>query len=473
MKKEVNYDPNSKLSVQERTSYALGDVGCSLIFALIAYLNVFYTDVVGLSATVVTVLFLVARIWDAINDPLWGRMVDSFKPSKRGRYRRWLIYISPFTVVATLLLFAKFDSFTQVEAIIYSSITYVVWGMLYTGISIPYGSLASVMTTNNQERSNLSIFRSIGGGIGGIPVSLIFPILCFTTIVVDGKEVSKIDYSAFYIGVIAVAVMCTLFLFLCYRGTNERVQQVSVDTGKNSLKENLVKIKQIFSNRPLVALSFGALFLTATQMFMQAYYIYLFKDFFGNSAYNTIFTICLYAPMAILIPLISKVVNRFGKKHLCAIGALLSFVVMMIITFIRTDSAIVFLVFAFLNGLGLTFFVLEMWAMVGDTIDYHQLKTGNREDATTFAFFSFIRKLGQTAAGVVSLQALVWIDYDASLDIQTQETLDGMYTLSTLIPAILMLGMFLCLMFGYTLNKKKVQEISRQLQEFTTTTDAE
>ncbi|MFI3229830.1 MAG: glycoside-pentoside-hexuronide (GPH):cation symporter [Bacillota bacterium] len=463
MGKKVDMNPNGSLSLQERTSYALGDVGCSLIFSLIAYLNVFYTDVVGLSATAVTVLFLVARLWDAVNDPLWGRLIDGMKPSKRGKYRKWLIYISPFTVMATLLLFAKFDSFTQTEATIYAACTYILWGMLYTGISIPYGSMASVMTSNNQERSNLSIFRSIGSGIGGIPVSLLFPVFCFTTVSIAGQSVSQIDYSSFYIGVIIVAVLCVGFLFVCYKGTHERVKQVTVASSETPVKENLMKIKQLLTNRPLVALSFGALFLTATQMFMQAYYVYLFKDFFGQAWLNTIFTVCLYAPMAILLPVISKVVKKYGKKHICAYGALLSFIVMLIITFVKTDSAIVFLIFAFLNGLGLTFFVLEMWAMVGDTIDYHQIKTGNREDATTFAFFSFIRKLGQTAAGVISIQALVWVNYDASLDIQTPETLADMYTISTLVPALLMLGMFVCLMFGYTLNKKKVEEINKQL----------
>ena len=127
---------------------------------------------------------------------------------------------------------------------------------------------------------------------------------------------------------------------------------------------------------------------------------------FTNTSLNVLGTVCTYLPMAILIPIMNKLIDRFGKKELCAFGIAFASIASFVLFFIKTGNPYVFLVFTFLSGLGQTFLVLEIWALVMDVIDYHEIRTHRTEEGTAYAFISFTRKLGQTLAGV-GLNALL------------------------------------------------------------------
>lgn len=455
----------------EKIGYALGDTAGLFTFGLVgSFLQKFYTNVMLIDAGKVTLLFLVARIWDAINDPIWGGMIDRRKAGKNGKYRPYLRWASIPLAVFAVLMFLKVPGWTENQYLIWAYITYIGYGMMYTAVNIPYGSLASVITTDAGERSALSMFRSIGAGIGGTPAQILLPIFVYSTVydengnaVLDelGKVKQNMDGSKLFIGTVVLAVISIIVYQICYKMTRERVAAAPVEKNAHPLKSIAVLLR----NRPFIVLCFASMLLIAAQQFTQSMYNYLFDDYFNQPKLYSLFTVFTYLPMALLIPFLQPLVRKFGKKEICAAGMLFSAVAYGVLWISHTNNVWVFLAFCFLSGLGMTFFVLEIWAMVTDVIDYQAYLSGRREEGTSYAFFSFTRKLGQALAGVLGTQMLVWISYNPRN--VTPEAIKNMYSVSTILPAAMCLLMAVSLGVLYPLSKKKLHELfgSGQAQE--------
>ena len=182
---------SSGLKMPDYIGYALGDTACCLVFGLVtSLLQKFYTDIFGLGPLFIMLMMVGARIWDAINDPIMGRIADTIKVSRWGRYRPWFLYASVPLTIASILMFVKWPGMEEgsVGMMVYATVTYVLVGMCYTALQIPYGSLASVVTTDEKERTKLSVFRSVGAGVGSLPVILIAS-FCYADRMVDGQPV--------------------------------------------------------------------------------------------------------------------------------------------------------------------------------------------------------------------------------------------------------------------------------------------
>ena len=152
---------------KDKIGYAMGDMGGLLTFSLIgAFQNKFYTDVLHIQPGKIVVLILVARLWDAINDPIWGAFIDSRKPTKQGKFRPYVFWFSIPLAVSAVLMFTVIPNLSEAKYLLFAYITYILYGMMYTAVNIPYGSLASVVTDDEKERSSLSMWRSIGASAG-------------------------------------------------------------------------------------------------------------------------------------------------------------------------------------------------------------------------------------------------------------------------------------------------------------------
>ena len=455
------------IGLSEKIGYALGDAAGLMTFGLVgSFLQVFYTNVLYIDASKITILFLVARIWDAINDPLWGGIIDRHKAGKNGKYRPYLRWVSFPLALFAILMFVKIPGLSENQYLAWAYFSYIGYGMMYTAVNIPYGSLASVITTDAGERSTLSMFRSIGAGFGGAPAQMLLPMLVSQTrkdalgnIVYDamGKPEKIIDGNKLLLGTIVLAVASILVYQLCFKLTKERVEAAPAPQGADK-KSTLRTVGFLLRNRPFVVLCVASMLLITVQQFTQATYYYVFMDYFNESGKYTLFTVFTYLPMAMLLPVLQKLVRKFGKKEICSVGMLFSAVAYFLLWVVKTGSVWVFLAFCFLSGLGMTFFVLEIWAMVTDVIDYQSLISGRREEGTSYAFFSFTRKLGQALAGVLGTQMLKWISYDP-LHV-TAEAKQGMYSVSTILPAAMCLIMGLSLGLLYPLGKKKLKELN-------------
>lgn len=475
----------SGLKTKDYIGYAMGDTACCLVFGLVtSLLQKFYTDIFHLQPLFIMLMFIGARIWDAINDPIMGRICDSVKLTKWGRYRPWFLWAAIPLVASSILMFVKWPGLTYdvnpVGTCIYATVTYIMFGMSYTMLQIPYGGLASVVTTDEKERTKLSVFRSIGAGIGGTPVILISS-FAYAKRVADsswtgatqekdgiiyavgenGKILTDMQYLPVIIGVVVLSLVCLAMLVMAFAFNKERV----VVTPKPKQKgESKTIIKNLFSNRAFLAVSVASMLLLAGQMFTQSFYLYLFDDLFGANWMNIVSMICTYAPMAIFMFLTPKMVRKFGKKEICGVGMIIAAAANLLMFALRGIDLNVrmylFLVLCFVSGCGMTFIVLQVWSMATDAIDDIEIKTGRRDDGTAYAFFMFFRKIGQVISAVAVNGALLGMNYNTAKGAkQTLENLNTMYDLATIIPAVLFGLMAIVLLVWYPLSKKKVAEL--------------
>lgn len=453
------------IKFKDKIGYALGDTAGLLTFGLVTpFQLMFYTDVLGISGSKAALLLLIARIWDAINDPMWGAFVDSRKPSKYGRFRPYIFGMSFPLAVAAFLMFLKIPGLTSGQYLVYAYVTYIFYGMMYTGTNIPYGSLASVITDDEIERSSLSMWRSIGAGIGGLPAQILLPLIVYS---VDNSTGAKIlDPTKLAICVAVLSVLTIVVYYLHFKMTKERVVPTQSQEKK---KYNLFKtLRDLLKNKEFVVVAIASMLLIAYQQYTQTNYNYIFKDIYQKPGLFSMITVCTYLPMAIFIPFMGKLIRKFGKKELCAAGLIFSAVINVLLYLVKFTSfysnPYVFLALTFFSGAGMTFLVLEVWALVMDTIDYHELRTGRKEEGSCYSIFSFARKLGQTLAGSGAAILIEKIGYDtAKIGNQSAETLDKLYDISTLIPAAALLIMFILLAFCYKFNKKNLEEMHNAL----------
>uniref|UniRef100_UPI003FF07DCC MFS transporter n=1 Tax=Eubacterium sp. TaxID=142586 RepID=UPI003FF07DCC len=260
------------IKFKDKLGYALGDMGGILSFSLVSsYLTMFYTDILGISAASITILMLVARIWDAVNDPMWGSFIDSRKPTKHGRFRPYILGASFPLAVGAFLMFCKIPGLSNGQYLIYAYITYIFYGMMYTGVNIPYGSLASAITDDEVERSSLSMWRSVGAGIGGLPAQILMPLVVFTTVInADGSSSKVLDGNKLSLCVGAISVLTIVLFIIHFRLTKERIQLPP--TQKTSDYNLLKTVKVLAKNKPFVVLCFISMFLICFQMYTQPIY---------------------------------------------------------------------------------------------------------------------------------------------------------------------------------------------------------
>lgn len=465
----------SGLKSKDYIGYAMGDTACCLVFGLVtSFLQKFYTDIFSLSPLFIMLMFIGARVWDAINDPVMGRLCDTIKLSKWGRYRPWFLWAAGPLIISTVLMFIKWPGLTGEEnyvgTCIYATVTYVMFGMSYTMLQIPYGGLASVVTTDEKERTKLSVFRSIGAGVGSIPAVLIAS-FCYKKIGVNeqtGRVISEMQYKPVIIGVVIVSLVALVMLILAFMMNKERV--IAQPKEKVAKGETKQIVKGLFKNRAFLAVSVASMLLLAGQMFTQSFYLYLFDDYFGKPWMNLVSTACTYAPMVIFMFFTPKLVRKFGKKELCGIGMIIAAVANLGMFALRSVNpnilAYLFLVLCFASGCGLTFIILQVWSMATDAIDDIEVKTGRRDDGTAYAFFMFFRKLGQVIAAIAVNGALLGMHYDYTKGaVQTTKNLEIMYDMATIIPAVLFGIMAVVLLVWYPLSKKKVADLQIAKEE--------
>ena len=457
---------------KDKVGYALGDAAGLMTFSLIGALqNKFYTDALGISPAKIAILILVARIWDAVNDPLWGAFIRSRKPSPRGQFRPWILGFSVPLAVAAVFMFLKVPGLSETQYLIYAYITYILYGMMYTAVNIPYGSLASVVTDDELERSSLSMWRSIGAGVGGLPGTILLPMIVYSVTgkYANGTDIKALNDTKLFWCVLILAILSVGVYFLHYRMTKERIAPQKRPKDKDHTAA--VTVREFLKNRAFVSLALASMLLSAFQFYYLSTYMYLFTDYYHKPGLYAFVTVCTYVPMALFIPVMNKLIRRFGKKELCAVGAAFAAVVNLVLYALRgTASAhnpVVFLAFTFFSGLGQTFLVLEVWALIMDAIDAHESRTGKREESMAYAMISFSRKLGQTLAGAGLNALLALIAYDGELSKQgiglSDTVLSKLYDISTLVPAVMLAAMAVLLFVGYDLSKKKMETVRAAL----------
>ena len=440
---------------KDRVGYMLGNVANDFTFIFASlYLQVFYTDVLGINAGLVGTMFLISRIVDAFTDTAMGRICDRTKATKNGKFRPWLLRACGPVALASFLMYQTWAAdLSMTLRIVYMFVTYLLWGSVcYTCINIPYGSMASVMSNEPDHRASLSTFRGVGSMIPQILVGVVVPMFLYTTLE-DGTKIA--NASAFPVVALITSIAAVACYIICYFMCTERVK-VTEGSKSVSFADTL---KALAGNRALIGISLVFVCYLGAQMLNQTINNYIFKDYFGDTMGLSVMNAAGFAPALILAPCAVPLARKFGKKELGIFASLMGTIAFGALFMMRTTNMWLYTVINIVGLLGFGLFNLIIWAFVSDVIDDQEVRTGNREDGTIYAVCSFARKLGQAIASALGGWSLGWIGYvEGSMSGQTDAVRNGIYNIATLVPMILYLAVGIILLVIYPLSKKKVND---------------
>lgn len=438
--------------MRDKIGYGLGDFGCNMSFAFINnYLMVFYVTCMGIKAKHFAVIILLAKIFDAINDPIIGGICDASKPGKDGKFKPWIKWASLPLLVSSILMFIYAPNAPYALKIAMCLGLYCVWSVAYTSVNVPYGSMQSVITTQSDERSSLSTWRSVGAMFAQIPVMILLPKLVYDSNTSNPR-------GNVFIYIVGVMGLIGFVSFILLRKlTTERVEP----TVNNEQKFNYFKtLASFFKNKPMMGVTISSVAYLALMMTVTNSMQYVFMCYFKNTKIIPIATIIAGLPIGLGIVITKPLLKKFTKKQLCTYPFAISAVAAGIATFVRFDNPYVWIAFIGVSMFGTCFYLTLMWALVADCIDYQEEKTGRREEGSIYATYSLFRKIAQGVGASIIALSLDLTGYSEKLDAlsQAEGVPEKIYTMTGALPLI---GALICLFsmhFLYNIKDKKSEE---------------
>lgn len=440
---------------KDKIGYMFGDFGNDLTFLLSSsFLLKFYTDVMDVDAYVVGIIMMIARFVDAFTDVAMGRICDKSKMTPAGKFKPWIRRMcGPVAIVSFLMYQSSLSGLPKPAKIAYLFITYILWGsVFYTSINIPYGSMASAISGNPDDRQSLSTFRTMGGVLAGAIIMAVVPLIIYNK--ENGNEVISGAKFTLVAGFCSVfAIICYL---LCYHLTTERVRP---EISQEQLKKNNVgkMLSNAFKNRALISIIVATIFMLISQLTIQQMANYVFPNYYGNAKIQSLSVVMMGGGMIIAAVIAKPLAKKFGKAEISVASNMVAGIVCFLLYFIRPQNVWVYVALQFLCWFGLGIFSMVVWALITDVIDYSEIKNGIREDGSVYALYSFARKLGQALTSGLSGTLLSMIGYKKSTAFD-KNVVEGIFDISTLLPAISFILLALILWFWYPLKKKLVDE---------------
>lgn len=453
--------------IADKLGYMFGDFGNDFTFILSTMiLTKFYTDVMVVDAAVVGFIMMLSRFVDAVTDVTMGRICDAAKPTAAGKFKPWLLRMcipvafSSFVMYAPGFISASASEWSDGVKIAYLGISYILWGSFcYTGINIPYGSMVSAISSDPNDCAGLSTFRTLGGTLAGVVIGMSVPMLAYDSVVNEkGEQLSILNGTK----VAWIALGCSVLAVVCYLLAYKMItERVKYKTTKKQEKTSIVKmLKNAAKNRALISIIVASILMLLAQLTMQNMGSYIYPDYYGSNMGQVLSTVAMTVSMIIAAVVAKPLAAKFGKAEVSIVSCFFATGVCVLTWLIRPQQMWLFIVLQSLNWLGLGMFSMVCWALITDVIDYSEIKNGVREDGSVYALYSFARKLGQAVAAGLSGWLLSAIGYNgeaAKLKIpQTDAVKEGMFDITTLVPAIGFLLLALVLWFWYPLHKKQV-----------------
>lgn len=457
---EKQKDEMRPFSARDKVGYMFGDFANDFTFVFAnLFLMKFYTDIMDVSAVIVGAMMMVVKFVDAFTDVTMGQIVDRSPQTNKGKFAPWLRRMAGPVALASFLMYAVwFRNMPMGFKIFWMFFTYLLWGSIcYTGANIPYGSMASAITSEPKERAELSKFRTIGASLASIVIGVVFPLTVYYTNE-NGNKVLSASKLCIASGICSIAAF--VCYMLCYRLTTERIR-ITKKTEKFNLKD---LVSGWIKSPGLIAVVCYTIFLGIATNTLSGMATYIYPNYFGNTKAQSLSTL-----IGILITLfcavfVIKLSTRLGRKKLAVIASIFSSIVMFSAFFIHTHNAWIFVALYGIAYAGYGMISLINWAIIGDVIDAAELKTGKREDGNIYSLYSFSRKMSQSfASGIIGLM-LTAIGYKAETAFDAS-VVNGIYNITCLIPAIAFLIVALIMHFIYPLDKKIVEENAEKLKK--------
>ena len=492
-KKPIQLDANGKrkFGIRDSVAYAAGDLGCNMSFALKGtIMPLFWTQVMGLSAWY-SLLIVILQVWDAINDPLIGTIIDS----DRHKYRRnkFLQYIwvgSIGLIVGGALCFIPLPQAPMAAKIVIFMAGYIVWDAFYTVANVPYGSLLSLISKEPADRASLSAWRSIGSMVGNMLPMVILPLLVY-------NPDKSLNGPMVFIAALVMGVLGFICFQFMIKNTEIRVN-TEIKANEDQPKFNVFKAMGNFlKNRPAVGATLAAMGMFIGMQGANLAVSVTFQIYFKNPEISGLISMFAMIPIVVFTPLARKMVTKYGKKELSLIGSLcyilgaavLFLAPLGIIPITENNTGldlVMYVVAQLIMSLGLGIYSTVSWAMMGDAIDYNEWKTGKREEGVVYSLHSFFRKLAQGIGPAIALVIMQGMGYvnNANLDAAGNYTnipdaqgnfnainvewlgWDFALELRSLVAIMFLIAgvmLFIGLGLVYNLDKKTLEKMSRDL----------
>lgn len=438
-----NDNKNKKMASKSAViCYGFGDLASQFIWTFVgSYLTIFYTDVVGLTPIIVSAIMLGARIWDAVNDPLMGAIAERTR-TKWGRFRPYIAFGCPALALFGVMTFTNPFNGLSTAGVIWAAVTYIVAGMLYTLVNIPYAALSGVMTEDADQRNKINTSRNIGMNVGMIIVNS-----CSAGLALyfsgSGAQVAN-GYGYMMVALVYSIIAVPLF-FVVFFTSKEYVAPVN-NIAKFSFKDtfaNLVHNKYLMIVTGIMALQMTAFM---GRIAICAFYVIYCLGSFTMIAF--IMTIPSIGAVigSLFVPYLAK---KMGKRNVLMYSMLIQAVGLLVIYLAPFDNMTMVIIGCCIFGLFNVGFPMTL-SMVADSVDYMELKTGIRTDGTAYATYGLATKVGNALGGSVGVLLLSAFGYVANAQ-QTAGALRGINIVVNLIPAVLfILAAALCLLWKMT-----------------------
>ena len=510
-----------KFGIRDKLAYAAGDAGCNLSFGLKSTVQTFWLVFMMMETGLFSILLLIVQAWDAINDPLIGSLIDGDKRKyKLGKYKTYILIGAIGLVVGGAAVFMPFPNANTVVKAVLFILGYVIWDAAYTMANVPYGTMLNIVTENNEERASLSVFRSIGGAVGGMVPGIILPMLIWNKVTFDPQNptwfLDKIEipqgaegafapenfltnpvtgelykegdkvlspltgsqievllgenvfWAALIMGVLAFVFFIFMIKNITIRG-NEYAE-----LNQEGEKVNLFKSFGTFlKNRPAVGCTVAAMGMFLGMQSATTANTIMFATHFGQASLSGLVMMVGFLPMFIFMPFATKLVKKYGKKEVASIGpiaGLIGAAILCVFPMCPINlQLIVYMIGLIFFGLGMGFYNCVSWAMMGDAIDYNEWKFGKREESVVYALHSFFRKLAQGVgpAAVIAIMGTPLIGYVSSLGTigQSAETAKNMCWLVAILYAFSAVCQFVGVALIYNIDKKTLAKMQADLAE--------
>ena len=464
MTKEIQLDNNGyrKFGLTDKLAYAAGDFGCCMSFALKSYMMIYWTQAMKMDSYLYAILLVICQVWDAINDPVIGSVIDADKRKyRRNKFLTYIWFGSLGLIVAGALCFLPVPNAPQMVKGILFVAGYVFWDAFYTIANVPYGSMLSLITEDPGERAQLSSFRSAGSSIANMAAGMVIPVLIY-----DAANELRGEIMWLIALVMGIAGFVA-FQFLLKK-TVIRVN-IDVECGEEAPKFNIFKaIGNFLRNRPALGATIAACAMFVSWYGAGTASTVMFQAYFKNAQISGIISILNMIPMFLFMPFIAKLVKKWGKQEVASFGILFSILacVLMLVLPITPDGTgiLIYVICQCLNGLGGGCYQCVSYSMMADAIDYNEWKFGVREEGTIYSLHSFFRKLAQGVTPSIGLVIATMLGYNAALGAQQTDevalTMRYLVAVFYLAAAILQ---FIGVKLVFNLDKKTLTQMTEEL----------
>ena len=466
--------------IRDSIAYAAGDLGCNMSFALKSTMALFWTQVMGLSAWY-SLLIVILQVWDAINDPLIGSIIDADKRQyKRNKFLQYIWVGSIGLIIGGACCFLPFPNAPVAAKIVIFMAGYIVWDAFYTIANVPYGSLLSLISTEPADRASLSAWRSVGSMVGNMLPMVILPFLIY-------NEDKSLNGNMVFVAALVMGVLGFICFQFMIKNTTVRVD-TSISLNEDQPKFNVITAMTNFlKNRPAVGATLAAMGMFIGMQAASTAVTVTFQIYFKNPQISGIVSLFAMLPIVVFTPLARKMVTKYGKKELSIVGSicyivggLVLFAAPLGIIPVTPDNTgldlILYIVAQLIMSLGMGIYSTVSWAMMGDAIDYNEWKTGKREEGTVYSLHSFFRKLAQGVGPALALTIMQSMGYvnnsnpDAAgnftaidVNLLSWEFAVELRTLVAILYMVAGVMMFIGLGLVYNLDKKTLAKMTDEL----------